>query len=275
MSASTIRRITTGAAALGLAAGLAAITAGAASASTAQARYQPPRVATGSVAVSGEGYPVQYEQFLALQGFGRNHGSVDYTNWTYAEPGSGVYTPTHGADALVFTYQGSQYAHTLNGASLHLVALSNNRLAFSGTGVYGGTPAVNWTIKGQIINGKYVKAVISYDAPSTYKVAISGVIKPDGSLSGPADSAGQAGLTFAMPAGSFTSVLSYQAKVQSEKFQGRNVTFTFTIPNWVPGLHGIQVTDKAHDGGFGPRHDTFAQGGVLEQIVGGPGITVR
>ena len=78
-----------------------------------------------------------------------------------------------------------------------------------------------------------------------------------------------------MPAGSFTSVLSYQAKVQSEKFQGRNVTFTFTIPNWVPGLHGIQVTDKAHDGGFGPRHDTFAQGGVLEQIVGGPGITVR
>ena len=117
----------------------------------------------------------------------------------------------------MFTYQGSQYAHTLNGASLHLVALSNNRLAFSGTGVYGGTPAVNWTIKGQIINGKYVKAVISYDAPSTYKVAISGVIKPDGSLSGPADSAGQAGLTFAMPAGSFTSVLSYQAKVQSEK----------------------------------------------------------
>ena len=90
MSASTIRRITTGAAALGLAAGLAAITAGAASASTAQARYQPPRVATGSVAVSGEGYPVQYEQFLALQGFGRNHGSVDYTNWTYASraPGS-------------------------------------------------------------------------------------------------------------------------------------------------------------------------------------------
>ena len=34
---------------------------------------------------------LQYETFLALQGFGRNHGVVDYTNWTYAEPGSGVW----------------------------------------------------------------------------------------------------------------------------------------------------------------------------------------
>ena len=273
MSTSKIRRITTGAAALGLAAGLAATTAGAASASTTQARYQPPRVATGSVAVSGEGYPVQYEQFLALQGFGRNHGYVDYTNWTYAEPGSGVYAPTAGADALVFTYNGTQYAHTLNGGSLQLTALSNNRLAFSGTGAYSGGQI--WTIKGQIFKGNQVQATIYYDAPSTYQVAISGTIQPDGSLSGPAVSAGQPGLAFAMPKGSFTSVLSYSTRIQSDKFGGHSVTFRFTIPNWVSGLHGIQVTDRAYDGGHGPKHDTFAQDSVIEQIVGGPGITVR
>ena len=273
MSASKIRRITTGAAALGLAAGLAATTAGAASASTAQARYQPPRVATGSVAVSGEGYPVQYEQFVALQGFGHNHGSVDYTNWTYAEPGSGVYAPTPGADQLFVTYGGVQYAHTLNGASLSLTAVSNNRLAFSGTGAYSG--GQTWTIKGQIFKGNQVRATIYYDAPSTYQMSISGTIQPDGSLSGPAVSACQPGLAFAMPKGSFTSVLSYSTRIQSDHIQGRSATFTFTIPNSVSGLGGIQVTDHVRDGGPGSRHDTFAQGGTLEQIVGGPGITVR
>jgi len=59
-------------------------TTGAASASTVRV---PPREAYGSVELGG---PLQYEQFLALQGFGRNHGQVNYTNWTYAEPGSGV-----------------------------------------------------------------------------------------------------------------------------------------------------------------------------------------
>jgi len=271
MSASTIRRITTGAAALGLAAGLAAITAGAASASTAQARYQPPRVATGSVAVSGEGYPVQYEQFLALQGFGRNHGVVKYTNWTYAEQGSGVYAPTAGPDALIVN---GSYNHTLNGASLHLIALSNDRLAFSGTGYYNPGP-YTWTIRGQIIGGNKVKATIVYN--TGYKMVMTGAIASDGSAAGTAvsNTSPPQALAWTMPAGSFFSVLSYSARVQSDQIAGRNATFTFTIPNSVPGLAGIKVTDKVHDGGFGPRHDRFAQDSVLEQIVGGPGITVR
>ena len=80
------------------------------------------------------GSPLQYETFLALQGSGRHHGIVDYTNWTYAEPGSGVYAPQSGAHQLTFVYQGAPYAHTLNGG-LKLVALSPDRLAFSGTGL--------------------------------------------------------------------------------------------------------------------------------------------
>ena len=95
------------------------------------------------------GNPLQYEQFLALQGFGRFHGEVDYTNWTYAEPGSGVWAPAQGSHALVFTYQGSQYAHTLNGG-LKLVALSPERLAFSGTGAYNDQAGATWAISGQV-----------------------------------------------------------------------------------------------------------------------------
>ena len=252
---------------------LAAVLATTAGATAASASvHQPPRVASGSVAVSGQGYPVQYEQFQVLQGFGRNHGSVVYTNFGYAEPGSGVYAPAAKADTLVFTLGGT-YTHTLNGASLHEVALSNNRLAFSGTGVYSdGT--TTWTIKGQV-NGNRLTARIAYDH-STYKLAMTGRIASDGSALGTASGPGQA-LTWTMPAGSFTSVLSYRAPVQSDQIQGRNATFTFTIPNSAAssGLAGVKVTDKVHDGGFGPRHDRFAQDNTLEQIVGGPGITVR
>ena len=81
--------LTTGAAALVVTAGLAA-SAAAASAATLPSNHVLPRVAAGSVEL---GNPLQYETFLALQSVGHHHGGVDYTNWTYAEPGSGVWAP--------------------------------------------------------------------------------------------------------------------------------------------------------------------------------------
>ena len=132
MSTNKTRTIITSAAALAVTAGLAVTTAGAASAATLPTKPLP-REAYGSVELAS---PLQSESFLALQG-GRYHGAVDYTNWTYAEPGSGVFAPAAGSHALVFTYQGSQYAHTLNGG-LKLYALSPERLAFSGSGSYSG-----------------------------------------------------------------------------------------------------------------------------------------
>ena len=139
--------------------------AASASASTTQQRSQPPREAYGSVEL---GSPLQYEQFLALQGFGRYRGDVDYTNWTYAEPGSGVFAPVAGPDALVFSLGSSTYAHTLNGAGLNLVALSPTQLAFSGTGSYNGPGNITWTIRGQV-NGSRLRATIAYNG-SAYKV---------------------------------------------------------------------------------------------------------
>ena len=108
-------------------------------------------------------------------------------------------------------------------------------------------------------------------------MAMTGRIASDGSALGTACPGPGQALTWTMPAGSFSSVLSYRRPGPVRPDPGRNATFTFTIPNSAAssGLAGIKVTDKVHDGGFGPRHDRFAQGGVLEHIVGGPGITVR
>jgi hypothetical protein len=276
MSTSKIRKIITGAATLTLVAGLTATTAGAASASTQWHPTAPPREAVGSVEL---GNPLQYEQFLALQGFGRFHGDVDYTNWTYADPGSGVWAPAAGQHGLVFTYQGSQYAHTLNGG-LKLVARSPEQLAFRGSGEYNGQAGATWAISGQVVKGT-VRATITYNGTVNpgYSVTLVGTVASDGSVSGTAkDSLGEA-LTFTMPTGSFVSVLHYIAPIQAAQVLRHDATFRFTIPASVPGLAGTSVTVKVHDGGWGRWCDTYAHGVTGTPlspypIIGGPGITV-
>jgi hypothetical protein len=226
------------------------------------------------------GNPLQYETFLALQS-GRNHGDVDYTNWTYLEPHSGVWAPATGSHALVFTYQGSQYTHTLNGG-LTLVAMSPDRLAFSGSGEYGPAGAsATWAISGHVTDGS-LGATITYNGTLTpgYKVTLSGKVAANGSASGTALSSTGQKLTFAMPAGTFVSVLHYIAPVSTVQVQGHDATFQFIIPASVPGLAGTRVTVKVHDGGPGALHDTYAAGvtGTLltpYPIIGGPGVTVK
>ena len=61
----------------------------AATPASAHVRPPAPHVAVGWMELPGGA--LQYEQFVALQGFGRNNGSVGYTNWNYSKPGSGVY----------------------------------------------------------------------------------------------------------------------------------------------------------------------------------------
>lgn len=268
--------LTTGAAALVVTAGLAA-SAGAASAATLPSNHALPRVAAGSVEL---GNPLQYETFLALQGVGQHHGEVDYTNWTYAEPGSGVWAPAAGSHALVFTFAGQHYAHTLNGG-LNLVALSPERLAFSGTGAYDAQTGATWAIRGQVDHGK-IKAEITYNGTLQpgYKVTLAGAVAANGSVSGTAKSSQGQELSFTMPAGSFASVLHYTAPVKAAQVHRHDATFRFTIPASVPGLAGTKITVTVHDGGRGPAHDTYAHGvtgGSLATypIIGGPGITIR
>ena len=224
-------------------AGLVGASAGAASAATTHPAAAP-KVAVGSVEL---GQPLQYERFIALQGFGRNHGDVWYTNWAQPDTvNSGVFAPapaTAGQPLTFTTSGGTSYGHTLNTASLSETAKSVDRLAFTGTGS----------------------------------------IAADGSAQGTAkDSAGQA-LTWHMPAGAFMSVLSYHARIQSAQIQprwhGGNATFGFTIPKAGGSLAGTRVTVKVHDGGRGYAHDTYAHGVTGNpvtkyQIIGGPGITI-
>ena len=211
---------------------------------------------------------------------GRFHGDVDYTNWTYAEPGSGVFAPVAGPHALVFTFAGTQYTHTLNGG-LRLVALSPTQLAFSGSGSYNGLAGATWKISGRVTGGK-VKATITYNGTLDpgYKVTLTGTVATDGSVSGTAESSQHQALTFTMPAGSFASVLHYIAPIRSAQVQRHDATFQFTIPASVPGLAGTKVTVKVHDGGYGARHDSYREGITGTRltpypIIGGPGITVH
>jgi hypothetical protein len=261
MNAKTLLTRTTATLATLLAAGGVATTAtGAASASV---NHQ----AAGSVELAN---PLQYEVFQAIQG-GRYHGAVDYTNFTYPESGSGVYAPVAGPDALVFTFGGAQFAHTLNGGSLRLAALSNNVLAFSGTGAYSGGQA--WTISGQVAGNRLTATIVYTGTKPLYKVNMTGRIAPNGSAAGTARSNTGQALTWTMPAG-FRSVLSYVAPISSASVKGRDASFTFTVPARA-GLGSVKVTVTVHDGGPGARHDSYAQNGTGYAIIGGPGITVR
>ena len=80
----------------------------------------------------------------------------------------------------MFTFAGAQYAHTLNGG-LKLVALSPDKLAFSGNGYYNGQAGATWKISGRVTDGK-VKATITYNGTLDpgYKVTLTGTVANDG-----------------------------------------------------------------------------------------------
>jgi hypothetical protein len=265
----------TAAAATGIAA--VAMLSAPVAASAATLTSARPAMAWGSVEL---GNPLQYEKFLAIQN-GSHHGTVDYTNFTYAEPGSGVWAPANSPQALTFTYAGTAYTHTLNGG-LKLTALSPEKLAFTGSGSYNGQAGATWTISGQV-KGNKISYTIKYTGTLSpgYTVTATGTIAADGSASGTATSSQGQALTWTEGPGAFASVLHYVAPVSSVHVKtGHNATFQFTIPANVAGLAGTKVTVTVHDGGRGAAHDTYAHGvtggaQTAYPIIGGPGITVQ
>ena len=269
------RRILTIGATAAAAAGLAATTAGAAGAATMPAYHHRPAQAIGRVEL---GNPLQYEMFRAQQQ-GLHHGWVDYTNFTYTQPGSGVWAPAAGEHGLTFTYGGQKYGHTL-GSDLKMRALSPERLAFAGSGASVDNAGVAWVIKGEVNRAK-LTATITYVGPvgHGYKVFMVGKIGADGVAAGVAKSSTGQILPFKMDQGSFASVLHYVAPVKAAQVQRHDASFTFTIPAKVAGLAGTKVTVKVHDGGWGARHDTYRHGvtgGPLAKypITGGPGVSI-
>jgi hypothetical protein len=258
----------------------AAAPAASAAVTTAYVRHhQVVKVADGNVEL---GSPLQSAQFVAVTGLGRNHGYINYTNWAYDVPGSGVWAPASQADTLSFYLPATPTTvlstHQLN-SGLVLRAVSPSDVRFTGSGeqlTLGSSPVtgVTWTIAGEV-RGLHVTYTITYTGLyKPYTVVAKGLINPaDGSAKGTSD-AGGTPLNWSLPAGSFVSVFHFVAPVKDARItlSGRTALFDFVIPAGNP-LTGTEVTVFVHAGGS-PAADVWKHAvGPLTSYPGGAGLT--
>lgn len=230
--------------------------------------------ATGSVWLSNP------SQFVAFNAFdyvtGADRGTVRYTNFEYAAPGSGAWLPVAGTYALTTALGGTPYAHTM---TIDTVAINSpTNASFSGTGFYNADPSYTWTVTGSIVDGVVSFHILYTGTGAGYTFDATGAAA---TMSGTGiDSLGQTPLTWALPAGFAHEVLSYAAAVTCATVNTAHDTmsFGFTIPEGFPGLTGLPIYVVAYDGGTpGTNGDTFgftvascAGGGVSNYpIVGG------
>jgi len=253
--------------------------AGSASAATVHpaAHHVPPRhkVAAVSLEVNGSGYEL-YQQWTALQGFGRNHGQVAYTNDGYPMPGSGVWAPVmQPGDSLSFQLNGTgtPYGHTLDITSL--TAKSPTSVQFKGSGTYNTDKSYTWTIQGLVYKDHGVAKVhfhILYTGTNAgYTVDAHGTIAADGSATGTALGNGGSPavhnqtLTWALGERTFQQVLYFRAPVQwaSISVPGQNASVVFTIPakwNGAPVPYAGYILNLSAHNGHSPAADTYSQG---------------
>jgi len=239
-------------------------------ASAASAGPMPVPKATGSV---GLATPLQYASFNAFDyGTVGDRGTVQYTNFDFPVPGTGVWD-VRGTYYLDVTF-GGLYRHVMTIDAI--VPQSPTNTVFSGTGYYVPDPSYTWTVTGSV-NGSLISFDILYTgAAAGYVFHAVGTIAPDGSMSGTAtDSAGQAPLTWTVPAGSVHEVFSYSAPVTCavvSALPATDATFVFTIPAGIP-LAGLSVVVKVHDGGTpGTNGDTWSHGLATSTCDGPVGL---
>jgi hypothetical protein len=220
----------------------------------AQAKTVPKT--TGSVELSG---PVQYVSFDAFAS-SPVKGSVSYTNFEYAAPGSGVWVPESfnlgfglGSDPTVVA------THAMTVTSFD--PTSPTSLRFAGTGDSG----VGWisTFTGTISGSAFTLQMTEINAGNpteTYALTGSGTIAPDGSLTGTWSDNYGGGRT-----GTFVSAdigfeaLHYVAPVDHVTVTSSDAYFDFTIPTGP--LTGVHVFVHVNDGGSpGAGHDTWGHG---------------
>lgn len=238
------------AAVLGLVAALIALPLAAAS-----AHVRPVPSARGSVALAD---PIQYVKFAAFA-HTRNHGSIDYTNFTYPANNSHVWN-IDGTHMLTFA---STYVHTMNVTTV--TPVSPDATLFSGTGAYNPDPSYTWTVKGAVHRNAISFSILYTGTNAGYQVSGHGLIAPDGSVSGTAHDSNGVTLPFTMPAGSAMQVLSYRAPVTFAFIKDHNARFGFTIPAGEPaGLAGLHIIAKVH-GGSSP---TWAHGVATSKFNG-------
>lgn len=226
----------------------------------ASAGVRPAPRATGSVALAG---PAQYVTFSAL-GSGRYHGWVDYTNFTYAAPGSHVWNISK---ATSLTFAGT-YAHTMK--ITRVIPLSNDTTRFIGFGHYTTDPSYTWVISGTVHRNMISFHILYTGTNRGYWINGHGLIAGNGLVTGTSVTSAHQTLAFTMPAGSAFQVLSYRATVLGAVVQRHNARFEFRIPGYAPtGLAGLPIVVKVHDGGVpGWRFDTYGAGVATSWLNG-------
>ena len=117
-----------------------------------------------------------------------NKGNVTYTNFQYADEGSGVWAFGDAAFDVSF-----EYAGLCQGACVHTLQvtdfqpLSPTSLSFEGTGVYASNPTWTETFTGTIVGNKIALTLDADDDGALYQwntTTLSGTITPQGSISG-------------------------------------------------------------------------------------------
>ncbi|HUZ40374.1 MAG TPA: hypothetical protein VMU68_03150 [Acidimicrobiales bacterium] len=224
-------------------------------ASSASAVNQPAPKVTGGVELSG---PLQYASFSAFQTTPVK-GSITYTNFSYAAPGSGVWNLS-AVIPIEFTIGGT-YDHTMTITSWN--ATSPNSITFTATGTYNPDPIdYTWTATGTVVGSTVTINLVYTGLGAGYSLALAGTIASDGSMSG--TETGSSSGTWTSPADSAFEVFSFTAPVTcafvDDAASPASATFGFTIPASVP-LAGTPVVVNVIDGGSpGAGNDTWAHG---------------
>lgn len=208
--------------------------------------------ATGSVWLSS---PTQYASFNAFDyGDTGDRGTVNYTNFTYSDPGSGAWVVETGTYTVTFDF-GTPYVHTMTIDTVKL--FSPTKSTFSGTGFFNTDPSYTWTMTGSIIKGVLSFHIVYTGANAGYTVDAVGSAA---TMSGSATTSDAQSATWTLSPSIAHEVLSYTATVTCAVIGGTDATFGFTIPAGTP-LAGTQVVVMVHDGGTpGTNGDTWSHG---------------
>ena len=229
--------------------------------------------ATGSIVMGAVGQDHNEKQAINFNVFDRttNKGNVTYTNFQYADEGSGVWAFGDAAFDVSFEYAGQCQGtcmHTLQVTDFQ--PLSPTSLSFEGTGFYASTPTWTETFTGTIVGSTIELTLDADDDGALYGwnlTKLSGTITPQGSISGTwtDDMIVSRGGSFEIAAGAVSEVFSFKTPVTCANVSpGEEATFNYTIP---ASASLASVAVRVTDGGASDT-DTYGH-----NYAAGPGCS--
>ena len=214
--------------------------------------------ATGSIVMGAVGQDHNEKQAINFNAFERdtNKGNVTYTNFQYADEGSGVWAFGDAAFNVSF-----EYAGLCQGACVHTLQvtdfqpLSPTSVSFEGTGFYASNPTWTETFTGTIVGNKIALTLDADDDGALYQwnvTTLGGTITPQGSISGTwTDDMTSRGGSFEIAAGAVSEVFSFTTPVTCANVTPGvdTATFNYTIPASASLAPLAPVAVRVTDGG--------------------------